>query len=394
MAVKGPVTALQRIRNQIETLMQGPGETGLLSPAMLLRLLAGGYGAAVRLRASFYQRGLWTSQRLPCKVISVGNLTVGGTGKTPMTRYLARLVQSLGREVAIVSRGYKGRAEKSGGIVSDGKRILMDADTAGDEPFMLASELADIPVAVGRNRFAVAQRLLEAYNPEVIILDDAFQHLSLARDLNVVLLDHHRPFGNYHLLPRGTLREPLTALARGDVYILTRSNRPGGPDWRQLVKRLPARPVLRASTRLIIDKVVGVRDRSDPESARSPKRQAIEYLHDRRVFLFSGLADNREFKRTIEEAGPVIVGMLSYSDHYSYSDQELGRIAAAAVAHEAELIVTTAKDCARIAPQTQWPLDLCAVDVEMELPRDREALVQIIHDCLDPGSAKAGAITS
>lgn len=202
MALNGPVTTLTRIRHQIETIMRGPGETRPLSPAMLLQLLAAGYGAAVRLRASFYKRGLWTPRRLPCKVISVGNLTVGGTGKTPMTRYLARLVQSLGREVAIVSRGYKGRAEKSGGIVSDGKRILMDADAAGDEPFMLASGLGDVPVAVGRNRFAAAMQLLQACHPEVIILDDAFQHLPLDRDLNVVLLDHKRPFGNGHLLPR------------------------------------------------------------------------------------------------------------------------------------------------------------------------------------------------
>ncbi len=392
MAMNGPVTTAQRIRNQIEIIMRDPGETRLLSPAMLLRLLAGGYGAAVKLRASFYNRDLGMSRRLPCKVISVGNLTVGGTGKTPMVRYLARLVQSLGYEVAIVSRGYKGRAEKSGGIVSDGKRILMDAKTAGDEPFMLASGLTDIPVAVGRNRFAVAMQLLDAYNPEVIILDDAFQHLSLARDLNVVLLDHHRPFGNYHLLPRGTLREPLTALERGDVYILTRSNRPGGPDWHRLVKRLPARPVLRASTRLIIDTVVSARRRSKPAPDGSPKRYTVDGLSNRRVFLFSGLADNRDFKRTVQAAGPVIVGMLSYSDHYNYTGHELDRIAAAAVAHEADLIVTTAKDYARIAPQTQWPLDLCAVDVEMEFPHDREALVQIIHDCLDRGPAKLGAL--
>jgi len=374
--------------------MRDQGPTRLFSPAMLLLLLSGAYGAAVRLRASFYERGLWTSRRLPCKVISVGNLTVGGTGKTPMTRYLARMIQDLGRKVAIVSRGYKGGAEKSGGLVSDGKRLLMDADAAGDEPYLLASGLRDVPVAVGRNRFAAAMQLLQACNPEVILLDDAFQHLPLGRDLDVVLLDHQRPFGNYHLLPRGILREPLAALERGDVYILTRSNRPDGPDWDRLGKHLPGRPILRASTRSVIDRVISVQHRSKTTPGKPQKLNTIADLNNRRVFLFSGLADNHDFRRTIEEADAVIVGTLGYSDHYNYSGQELDRIAAAAVAHEADLIVTTAKDMARVDPQIRWPLDLVVVDVETELPRDREALVQIIKNCLDPGPAKPGASSS
>ncbi len=391
MAENWPVTILKRIRNTIETIMQDQGQTRLLSPATLLLILSGGYGAAVRLRVSFYARGFWRPRRLPCKVISVGNLTVGGTGKTPMTRYLARLIQGLGHKVAIVSRGYKGSAEKSGGIVSDGKRILMDADAAGDEPYMLASGLRDVPVAIGRNRYAAAMQLLQACNPEVIILDDAFQHLPLARDLDVVLLDHNRPFGNYHLLPRGTLREPLAALKRGDIYILTRSNSPGGTDWKRLVKRLPARPVLRASTRSVVDKVISAGSGSEKAPEEAQKVNTIASLNNRRVFLFSGLANNHNFRCTIEETGAVIVGTLGYSDHYNYTSQELDRIAAAAVARKADLIVTTAKDYARIAPQTLWPLDLYAIDVETDLNDDREVLARIIRNRLDPGPTKPGA---
>ena len=386
------MTHLKPIHSQIETIMRDQGQTRLLSPAMLLLLLSGVYGAAVRLRASFYERGLWTPRRLPCKVISVGNLTVGGTGKTPMVRYLARLIQDLGRRVAIVSRGYKGGAEKSGGIVSDGKRILMGAGEAGDEPYMLASGLTDVPVAVGRNRFAAAMQLHQACNPEVILLDDGFQHLALARDLDVVLLDHCRPFGNNHLLPRGTLREPPAALKRGHVYIITRSNRPGGPDWDRLVKRLPGRPVLQASTRPVIDKVVSAR-RGPAAPDGSPRMNTIARLNAQRVFLFSGLADNRDFRRTVREAGSVIVGALSYSDHYTYTDHDLIRIAGAAVAGEADQIVTTAKDYARIATQTQWPLDLVVVDVETDIQQDRETLVRIIKNCLAPGPAKPGGLS-
>ena len=292
MTPRWPAATWHRMRRQVETIMRDQGHTRLFSPAMLLLLLAGAYEAAVRLRASMYRQGYYKVRRLPCKVISVGNITVGGTGKTPMTRYLARQIQALGRRVAIVSRGYKGAAEKNGGLVSDGKRVLMDAATAGDEPYLLAAGLRDVPVAVGRDRFAAAMRLLQAHDSEVIILDDAFQHLPLARDLNIVLLDHQRPFGNHHLLPRGPLREPLTALERGDVFILTRRDRPADPDGRQPVKGLPARPVLKASVQPVVAKVIPKRCGSKRFSAEARGVMAGDYLNNRQALLFSGLANN------------------------------------------------------------------------------------------------------
>jgi tetraacyldisaccharide 4'-kinase len=384
MIPRRPETAWHRIRCQVEKIMRDRGHTPLLSPAMLLLLLAGAYGAAVKLRASMYRQGYCKVRRLPCKVISVGNITVGGTGKTPMTRYLAREVQALGRQVAIVSRGYKGAAEKNGGLVSDGKRVLMDSATAGDEPYLLAAGLKDVPVAVGRDRFAAAMRLLQAHDPEVIILDDAFQHLPLARDLNIVLLDHQRPFGNHHLLPRGPLREPLSALARGDVFILTCRNQPTKPDGCQSVKGLPARPVLKASVQPVVAKVIPKRSGPKRLSEEAQGINAGDYLNNRQALIFSGLANNSGFAKTITQTGVTVVGALGYGDHYAYTDADLNRICAAAAAREADLIITTAKDHVRIDPHFAWPLDLVVMDVDLAFYHDRAVLAGILAKCLGP----------
>ena len=206
------------------------------------------YGGGVKLRQKLYQKGLVKSKRLPCMVISVGNLSVGGTGKTPMTIYLANLIQDFGNKAVVISRGYKGRAEKAGGIVSDGKVLLMGPETAGDEPYMMAVKLKNVPVIVGKNRFEAGMLAVRTFKPEVLVLDDAFQHLKLERDLDLVLLDCQRPFGNGHMLPRGIMREPVSALSRADALILTRSD--VVPDAKKVIhdlkyRSLPACPQLR-----------------------------------------------------------------------------------------------------------------------------------------------------
>ena len=167
-------------------------------------------------------RRLIPSHQLPCKVICIGNLTVGGTGKTPMTMHVAQELKRLGYNTAIVSRGYRGGAEGRGGIVSDGQSIQMGPEQAGDEPFMMARSLSGIPVIVGKNRYAAGMLAVSEFQSDVIVLDDGFQHLRLKRDIDLVLLDRLHPFGNSYLLPRGTLREPISSLERGSACILTR----------------------------------------------------------------------------------------------------------------------------------------------------------------------------
>jgi tetraacyldisaccharide 4'-kinase len=373
------VTVIQRLRRQVETIMRDSGSTRVLSPAMLLLILAKAYGAAVGLRAGLYRQKVLKARRLPCKVIAIGNLTVGGTGKTPLTLFIARQVQDLGLRVGIVSRGYKGTAERSGGLVSDGRRILMSAAAAGDEPYMLATSLPGVAVAVGRNRFAAGMQLLQNAHPQVVILDDAFQHMGLERDLNILLLDYAQPFGNHQLLPRGTLREPLTALGRADVCILTRCDKAHTPETERLVRMLATKPVLRAYAVPFVDQML-TRTTAESEEARLLK--TYEDFQGRRVFLFSGLADNLDFKRTITQTGAVVTGAWAYSDHHFYSKRDLDRIAAAAVESAAELLVTTSKDFARIAAGTQWPLNLVVVGLNLDLKNDHGILAKLITDHL------------
>lgn len=224
--MEGPmIKAVKRIEKKVvkrvEAAMAAPlGTSAVFSCTALLSLLSKLYGLAVTIRLSLYRLGILKSRTLPCFVLSIGNITAGGTGKTPMTLYAARLVKKLGYTAAVVSRGYKGAFEEKGGIVSTGKKIVATADQAGDEPYMLATTL-NIPVVVGKNRYKAAMTAVEEFHPDVVILDDAFQHLAVKRDLNLLLLDCTSPFGNNALLPRGPLREPLSALNRSDAVVLT-----------------------------------------------------------------------------------------------------------------------------------------------------------------------------
>ena len=212
------------VKKKIQEIMTGGREIGSLFLTLFLFAISVGYGGIVRLRETLYKKGLLQSKRLPCPVISIGNITVGGSGKTPMTIYVAELIKHLGYGVAIISRGYKGQAEKIGGVVCDGRRICMGPDTAGDEPFMVAQRLKTVPVIVGQNRFKAGRLAIREFKPDVLLLDDAFQHLKLHRDLDIVLLDSKAPLGNTYLFPRGTLRESASALSRGDAVVLTRSD--------------------------------------------------------------------------------------------------------------------------------------------------------------------------
>jgi tetraacyldisaccharide 4'-kinase len=203
----------------------GVGATAFSSPLeWLLYACSQAYELAARLRVKLYETGFLKQQNLQCKVVSIGNITVGGTGKTPVTLHVADLLRRMGYKVAVISRGYGGSAGKKAGIVSDGQEIKMTPEEAGDEPYMISLKLKGIPVIVGRDRVKAGRFAIGEFGSDIIVLDDGFQHLGLRRDLNIVLLDSANPFGNGYLLPRGVLREPLSHLGRADAFVLTRSD--------------------------------------------------------------------------------------------------------------------------------------------------------------------------
>lgn len=344
-------------------------KAGLISFESLLFVLSLIYGGAVKTREAFYNRGVLRSKKLPCIVISIGNITVGGTGKTPMTIHVAELVKRLGYKVVVISRGYKGLSEKTGGIVSDGKIIFMKPDESGDEPFIIANRLKSIPVVVGKNRFNSGMMALNSFNPDVMVLDDASQHLQLKRDIDLVLLDNSYPFGNHRLLPRGLLREPLSALMRGDAFILTRSDVAKEPESKYNSVKLKSytrgKPIFKAIHVPYIYEVVKGGAISSQGIYENPCTQGFEFLRGRSAFIFSGIARNIDFYNTVKGFKCEVKGYSEFTDHHRYTDRDLNMILQSAKESDTDFIITTEKDYARIENRINWPIDLVVVGIKI-----------------------------
>ncbi len=329
-----------RLRRKIENIMTKEDTDSFSSVSeFILYFFSLVYGAVIRVRTSLYKNGIVKSRRLPCKVISIGNLTTGGAGKTPLAMYIADLLKRSGYRVVIVSRGYKGSAEKTGGIVSDGKTIRMDVKQAGDEPYLMATRMDGIPVIVGSNRYRAGRQAILTFNPDILLLDDAFQHIQLKRDLNLCLCDAKKPFGNSRLIPRGMLREPVEHLRRADAVVLTRHNgSKGSPrNVRIIQKYLPGKPIFKCS-----HIPSGLREHA------SGKTHNIEILTGRKVLAFSGIAKNDDFAALLSELGYNIVKFMPFPDHYRYSNSDVTKILQAAKDLNVDYIVTTEKDCVRV----------------------------------------------
>jgi tetraacyldisaccharide 4'-kinase len=335
-------------------------EPGGPAPALALRtgaaLLAGLYSLGARGRRALYDRGWRQPRRLPCPVLSIGNLTVGGTGKTPLTAWLAGHFQAAGCRLAILSRGYGGEA-KGVNVISDGSRILLKPPQAGDEACLLARKLPGIPVVTGADRYLAGRRAWEAFRPELILLDDGLQHFQLHRDLDVVLLDAGRPFGNGRLLPRGPLREPVRTLARPLVLVLTRyrPHRHQGI-WEAMVASFPAAAVVRAAFEL-------------SPAVKHPGSQAVslEALGGRPLAALAGLARPEAFAADLRERGLELRHFFRFPDHHPFSRDELSEVVASARRLGAEGLVTTEKDWMRLAESWNFDLPLYVVPLEVEL---------------------------
>ena len=285
------------------------------------------YASALRLRALLYRSGILKTHHLPRPVVSVGNITVGGTGKTPVTAYIARMLLAQGYRVAVLSRGYGGSLEGQTCVVSDGATIMLAAMECGDEPYLLAATVPGLMVVIGPDRYAAGQLAMQQLSPDIFLLDDGFQHLRLHRDLNILLLDFSRPFGNGLALPAGILREPSAAVRRADLVIYTRA-----PEGAVSVDTggIPTC----VSSHTLIDLL--------PLGSHTPV--PFTNCEGRKILAFAGIADPDSFFTGLRAAGLNLVHTLNFPDHAVYNSELCGEITAAMRASGADLLVTTEKD--------------------------------------------------
>lgn len=358
-------TTSNRIIRKIETIMTGEEEKKLSFLSLLLFVVSIGYGSFIKLRGNLYKENILQSKTLPCPVISIGNITVGGSGKTPMTIYLAKFIMDIGCRVVVISRGYKGKAEKIGGVVSDGHMIYMGPDEAGDEPFMIAKRLKTVPVIVGQDRYKAGVLAIKKFNPDVILLDDAFQHLAINRDIDLVLLDSKEPFGNNYLFPRGTLRETPSALKRGDAVILTRLHVENLESLEKIKRVVPEKPIFYSVHKPYIYKIITRNNLQPLDRFNVSSKYDFEIFNNKRVLAFSGIANNDAFRRTIEGLTCKLIKFSEFPDHHPYSNRELNGIVKSAMDLSVAFILTTEKDYMRIIHKIKWPIDLVVIGVEI-----------------------------
>ena len=328
---------------------QGADPTGAVRAVS--RLLSLPYQGAVAARNRLYDRGILRQERLPCPVVSVGNLTVGGTGKTPTVILIARVLRQQGRRPAVLSRGYGGTARAPVNTVSDGKRILMKWQEAGDEPLLIAKAVPEVPVLTGPERIRTGRVAVERYGADVLILDDAFQHRALFRDLDIVMLDAARPLGNGFLLPRGPLREPQDALGRAHLLIRT-----GNPESEAPLPRVPSPPSFR-----------GVHRPRELVEAATARALPLDELHGIKVCAFAGIGHPDAFRQTLAALGAEVVSFQVFPDHHPYLLSDLEVLRRLADESAADRIVTTEKDGIRLADFPDFLLELSLLRIGMEI---------------------------
>src|SRR6266849_4967948 len=330
------------------------------------------YDRLVQLRLFLYRKRVFRERTLGCLVISIGNLTVGGTGKTPIVEKFARALQIGGRRVAILSRGYKSvpkpvkrkwrdrfrrRAPDPPRIVSDGKSLLLDSLTAGDEPYMLANSLKDVIVLVAKDRAKSGLYAIREMKADTLLLDDGLQFLHLKHRLDIVLIDRQAPFGNEFLLPRGTLREPPRNLRRASYIFITKST--GEPND-ELIKRIrrynrTAEIIECAHQPLHLQNVM------------TDGRLPLDRLRDTYIGSLCGIAAPESFEEGLRKLGARIELAKRYLDHHRYTEAELQSFINRCIRRDLEMIVTTEKDAVRFPrlAKTEVPIYFLRVEIEI-----------------------------
>ena len=351
-------------RRVMHAAMQGlPVPYWARAAAWPLWLASHGYRAAAAAHRAGYHLGVRHRRRLPCPVVSIGNLTVGGTGKTPLAEWTAHWLQRQGWRVAVLSRGYGGTMGKRPLVVSRGEGPVTGWRTTGDEAYLLATRLPGVPVLVGRDRFASGSYACEKFGAQVLVLDDGFQHHALHRDCDIVLIDAASPFGHGALLPRGTLREPLHALRRAQVIVLTRVETAAGS-----LPALSLRIRRYAQRQPIYHMAVNPDGLYRHDTGRSVD---LSWLRERRVVAFAGLGNPRAFAASLERCGAHLTAFLTFPDHHPYTSADWQAIEETARDEGAEALITTQKDAVRLEPSWLLRAPVYSLRIRVEVaPHD------------------------
>ncbi len=345
-----------------------------------LRFCSWFFDGAVQVRTFLYRNRILRDQPLGCLVVVVGNLTVGGTGKTPVVEKLARTLSDRGRKVAILSRGYKSKPEPfyknwwrwlthgeppPPKIVSDGTKLLLDSEQAGDEPYMLARNLVPygVVVLVDKNRVKAGQYAIRHFGADTLILDDGFQYLPLRGQLNLLLVDQTNPFGNRQLLPRGILREPIKHLSRASYIFLTKSDGTPQPELEAMIRQY------KPNAEFI---VCAHKPKYLVSFADQRAQLTLGELKGAQVGLFSGIAAPENFEKLITDAGAQITVNRRFLDHHRFTVDEIAAFFKQAQAAGVDFVVTTEKDAVRLSDDFAAPLPFYFLRMEVELLKGAE----------------------
>ena len=307
------------------------------------------YGAVTNARNTLYETGAFKSFSLGVPTISVGNITVGGTGKTPLVAFIARILAENGEKVCIISRGYKRENPKSRVLVSDGEKILANARQAGDEPFELAQKLVGKAIIVAdANRVSAAKWAREKFGVTIFVLDDAFQHRRARRDLDIVTIDATNPFGNGKLLPTGILREPLKNLSRADAIVITRANLTKEiSDLKLQIKKFNSHcPIFVSQNRIC--NLINLEEFLATAQNRDNKTKAKIQNIKNKALAFCALGNPQNFFEQLKSENFNLISTETFPDHHFYKQNDIEKIEKQAREASAEILLTTAKDAVKL----------------------------------------------
>ena len=341
----------------------------------LLYACSQGFHAAIKARRFLYNVRILRDSTLGVQVIAVGNLTVGGTGKTPVVEKFARELRDQGRNVAILSRGYRSKPAPlhlrllnqlflrtdttPPRVVSDGKSLLLDSEMAGDEPYMLASNLKDVVVLVDKDRVKSGRYAIEKFGCDTLLLDDGFQYWKLrGRRQDIVLVDRQQPFGTERLLPRGTLREPPSHLARANTIFITKSDGNTADLRRRIAQLNPTAGIIECIHHPLY-----------LEDVFTGERVGLESLKGRKVASLSGIAQPESFEQSLVQLGAELVYSKRFADHHRFTQQEVLNAINRSKKRQAETIVTTQKDAVRFPKIDRRDLPVYFMRVEIKILR-------------------------